>query len=127
LILIITTSPIMFIDGKAFAIDLEQQIIFENKQIIEQKDLTQKLKHNFIALHKSVSIQTNDEKENNQHTPQHTPIQLRETIVLSESSHDESSLVMIKENDDGKIMMEKIFDRSRRNIRTCIQNFSSNW
>ena len=47
----------MFVDGKAFSIDLEkQQIIFENKQIIEQNDLTQKLKHSFITLHESIEV-----------------------------------------------------------------------
>jgi len=67
LILALAISPTMFVDGKAFSIDLEkQQTIFENKQIIEQNDLTQKLKHSFIILHESISIQTNDENKNSE-------------------------------------------------------------
>jgi len=67
LILALAISPTMFVDGKAFSIDLEkQQTIFENKQIIEQNDLTQKLKHSFITLHESISIQTNDENKNSE-------------------------------------------------------------
>ena len=112
MIFVLVSSPTMLIDGKAFAIDLEQQTIFENKLILEQNNVDEP-KHNFITLHESVSVHTNDEKENNQHTPRHTPIQLRETIALSENSHDESLLVMIKGNDDRKTMMERIFDRSK--------------
>ncbi len=83
LIFVITTSPTMFVDGKAFAIDLEQQTILENKQMIEQKDLTQKPKHNFITLTESVSVHTADEKKNSElQNVQHNVVDLHEIISV---------------------------------------------
>ncbi|MCH7647742.1 MAG: hypothetical protein IIA83_03955, partial [Thaumarchaeota archaeon] len=117
LIFIIATSPAMFVDGKVFSIDLEkQQTIFENKIIIEQKDLTQKPKHNFITLHESVSIHTADEKKNSElQNVQHAVVDLHEKVSVSDISIDDAVIIMIKGNDDRKTMMERIFDRSKYN------------
>ena len=116
LIFILTTSTTMFVDGKAFAIDLEQQSIFENKQIIEQKDLEQKLKHNFIILHESISIDTNNEKKNSKlQNVQQNFIVLHEDVSISTNLIDNAVIAMIKGNDDRKTMMERIFDKSKLN------------
>jgi len=115
LILVITTSPTMFVDGKAFAINLgKQQTIFENKQIIEQKDLEQKPKHNFITLTESIGIQTDEQKKNSEsQNVGHIFVELREEISVSDISVDDSVIIMIKGNDERKTMMERIFDGSR--------------
>jgi len=113
LILTLTTSPTMLVDGKAFAIDLEkQQTISENKQIIEQKDLEQKPKHNLVTLTESISVQTDEQKKNSESQNVHIFIELHEEISLSEDSTDDV-VVLIKGNDDRKTMMERIFDRSK--------------
>jgi len=113
LILTLTTSPTMLVDGKAFAIDLEkQQTIFENKQIIEQKDLEQKPKHNFVTLTESISVQTDEQKKNSESQNVHIFVELHEEISVSEDSTDDVVL-LIKGNDDRKTMMERIFDRSK--------------
>ncbi len=113
---VITTSPTMFVNEKAFAIHLEQQTIFENKKIIEQNDLTQKPKHNFITLHESVSIHTADEKKNSElQNVQHVVVDLHEIISVSDVTAGDTIIVMIKGNDDRKTMMERIFDRSKLN------------
>ncbi len=114
LILTLTTSPTMLVDGKAFAIDLEkQQTIFENKQIIEQKDLEQKPKHNLVTLTESISVQTDEQKRNSEsQNVGHIFIELHEEISVSEDSTDDV-VVLIKGNDDRKTMMERIFDRTK--------------
>ena len=116
LIFVITTSPTMFIDGKAFAIDLKQQTIFENKQIIEQKDIVQKPKHNFITLTESLSIQTDDQKKDSKlQNVQHNFVVLHEDVSMSLGSVDNAVIVMIKGNDERRTIMERIFDRTKLN------------
>jgi len=117
LILALTTSPTMFIDGKAFAIDLEkQQTIFENKIIVEQNDLIQKPKHNFIILTEFVSIDIDDKKKNSElQNVQHTVVDLNEKVSVSDISVDDSVIIMIKGNDERKTIMERIFDRAKLN------------
>jgi len=117
LIFVIAISPAMFVDGKVFAIDLEkQQTIFENKQIIEQIDLTQKPKHNFITLHESVSVHIADEKKNSElQNVQHTVVDSHEKVSVLDISVDDAIIIMIKGNDQRKTMMERIFDGSKHN------------
>jgi len=109
LILVLTTSPTMFVDGKAFAIDLGEQ-----QTILEQKDLDQKPKHNFVTLTESISVQTDEQKKNSE--PQNVGylfLKLRDKVSVSDISAGDSVIVMIKANDDRKTMMERIFDGSR--------------
>jgi len=116
LIFVISTSPAMFVDGKVFAIDLEQQTIFENKQIIEQIDLTQKPKHNFITLYESVSVHTADEKKNSElQNVQHNVVDSHEKVSVSDISVNNAVIIMIKGNDERKTIMERIFDGSKLN------------
>jgi len=113
LILVITTSPTMFVDGKAFAIDLgKQQTIFEDKQIIEQKDLEQK--HNFVTFTESIFVQTDEQKKNSEsQNVGRLFLKLSDKLSVSDISAGDSVIVMIKGNDDRKTMMERIFDGSR--------------
>jgi len=133
----------MFVDEKVFAINPEQQqTIFENKIIIEQKDLTQP-KHNFISLHESVSIDSADEKkspvlQNIQHNVinlienisinsadekknsvlqnnQHNVVDLVEKVSVLDIPVDDSVIILIKGNDERQTLMERIFDRSKFN------------
>lgn len=115
LILILITSPTMFVDGKAFAIDLgKQQTIFENKQIIELKDLEQKPKHNFITLTESISVQTDEQKKNSEsQNVGYLFLKLSDKVSVSDISVYDSVIVMIKGNDERKTMMERIFDGTR--------------
>jgi len=109
LILILISSPTMFVGGKAFAIDLGEQ-----QTILEQKDLEQKPKHNFITLTESISVQTDEQKKNSE--PQNVGylfLKLRDKVSVSDISAGDSVIVMIKANDDRKTMMERIFDGSR--------------
>ena len=109
LILILITSPTMLVDGKAFAIDLEQQTIFENKQIIEQKT-----KYNFITLTESISVQTDEQKKNSEsQNVGRILLELRDKVSVSDISVGDSVIIMIKANDDRKTMMERIFEGSR--------------
>ena len=99
----------MLVDGKAFAIDLEKQ-----QTILEQKDLDQKPKHNFITFTESISVQTDEQKKNSE--PQNVGylfLTLRDKVSVSDISAGDSVIVMIKGNDDRKTMMERIFDGSR--------------
>jgi len=117
LILALATSPTMFVDGKSFSVDPEkQQTIFENKIMIEQNDLTQEPKHNFVTLQESVSMHLGDKKENSglQNT-QYADIKLNEDISISDISVDDAIIVLIKSAADRKAMMERIFDRSKFN------------
>jgi len=116
LILILISSPTMFVDGKAFAIDLGEQ-----QTILEQKDLEQK--HNFVTLTESISVQTDEQKKNSE--PQnvgHLFLKLRDKVSVSEISAGDSAIVMIKANDDRKTMMERIFDGSRLLLHTFQAN-----
>ena len=109
LILILTTSPTMLVDGKAFAIDLGKQ-----QTILEQIDLEQKLKHNFITLTESISVQTDEQKKNSE--PQNVGylfLKLSDKVSVSDIPVYDSVIVMIKGNDDRKTMMERIFDGTR--------------
>jgi len=117
LIFVITTSPTMFVDGKAFAIDLEQQqIIFKNEIMIEQKDIVQKPKHNFVTLTESLSIQTDDQKKDSKlQNVQHNFVVLHEDVSMSIGSIDNTVIVMIKGNDERRTIMERIFDRTKLN------------
>ncbi len=117
LILALATSPTMFVDGKSFSVDLEkQQTIFENEIMIEQNDLTQEPKHNFVTLQESVSMDLGDKKKNSglQNT-QYADIKLNEDISISDISVDDAIIVLIKSAADRKAMMERIFDRSKFN------------
>ena len=99
----------MFVDGKAFAIDLGEQ-----QTILEQKDLDQKPKHNFVTLTESISVQTDEQKKNSE--PQNVGylfLKLRDQVSVSDIPVYDSVIVMIKGNDDRKTMMERIFDGSR--------------
>ena len=115
LIFTIATSPTMFIDEKVFAIDLEkQQTIFENKNLIEQKDLVQKPKHNFVILSESISIQINDQKKNSEpQNVQHNFIDLHENVSMSVGLSNDERIVIIKGNDERRTIMERIFDRTK--------------
>jgi len=115
LILAITTSPTMLVDGKAFAIDLEeQQTIFENKQITQQKDLEQKPKHNFATLTESISVQSDEQKTNSEsQNSQQFFVELHEDVSMSDVPSNDGIIVLIKANDDRKTMMERIFDRTK--------------
>jgi len=109
LILVITTSPTMLVDGKAFAIDLGEQ-----QTILEQKDLEQKPKHNFVTLAESISVQTDEQKKNSEsQNVGYLFLKLRDKVSVSDISAGDSVIVMIKANDDRKTMMERIFDGSR--------------
>jgi len=105
----------MFVGGKAFAIDLgEQQTIFENKQIIEQKDLEQKPKHNFVTFTESISVQTDEQKKNSEsQNVGRLFLKLSDKVSVSDISAGDSVIILIKGNDDRKTMMERIFDGSR--------------
>ncbi len=109
LILVITTSPTMFVDGKAFAIDLGKQ-----QTILEQKDLDQKPKHNFVTLTESISVQTDEQKKNSEsQNVGRLFLKLSDRVSVSDIPVYDSVIVMIKANDDRKTMMERIFDGSR--------------
>ena len=109
LILILTTSPTMFVDGKAFAIDLGKQ-----QTILEQKDLEQKPKHNFITLTESISVQTDEQKKNSEsQNVGYLFLKLSDKVSVSDIPVYDSVIVMIKGNDDRKTMMERIFDGTR--------------
>jgi len=115
LILVLATSPIMFADGNIFSIDPEkQQTIFENKIMIEQNDLTQESKHNFVTLQESVSMDLGNKKKNSElQNTQYADIKLHEDVSISDTSVDDAVIVMIKSAADRKAMMERIFDRTK--------------
>ncbi len=99
----------MLVDGKAFAIDLGKQ-----QTILEQKDLDQKPKHNFVTLTESISVQTDEQKKNSEsQNVGYLFLKLRDKVSVSDISAGDSVIVMIKGNDDRKTMMERIFDGSR--------------
>jgi len=109
LILILISSPTMFVDGKAFAIDLGEQ-----QTILEQKDLDQKPKYNFVTLTESVSVQTDEQKKNSEsQNVGYLFLKLRDKVSVSDISAGDSVIILIKGNDDRKTMMERIFDGSR--------------
>ena len=93
LILVLTTSPTMFVDGKAFAIDLGEQ-----QTILEQKDLDQKPKHNFVTLTESISVQTDEQKKNSEsQNVGYLFLRLSDKVSVSDISAGDSVIVMIKE------------------------------